>query len=219
MKWGPHSDLTMCYESHFIDRERESAFRRNPRRIQIKSHPPCFPNLFFYPHLRPTLAKKSASTCKIRKDRLQKYPKRRSHQETECCVSAKSALLAATAPAVDHHSSSSRSSSPSLTLSLLHCCCTGHCTKLCAVRGRCKCKRCRPQQRLQLLFQRLTPLSSSDFTFSCLAHVCSCIGVFLLLTMTVCRCMYMWHYILVFVRVCMVVYTDMCVCVTFSQNS
>lgn len=49
---GPHSDLTTYYESHFIDRERESAFRRNPWRIQIKipTHTPLlFPRPFLLP--------------------------------------------------------------------------------------------------------------------------------------------------------------------------
>lgn len=114
---------------------------------------------FSQPFLLPTPEthpgkNKSASTCKIRKDCLQKYPKCRSHQETECCVRGKCAL---TAPAVDHRSSSSRSSSPYLTSSLLLCCSTGHYTKLCTVCGCCKCKRCRPQQRLRWLFQKLTP--------------------------------------------------------------
>ena len=122
-----------------------------------KAPAPSSPNLFFYPHLRPTLAKKSASTCKIRKDRLQKYPKRRSHQEPEsCCRRGKSMLTAATPPAVDHHSSSSSSRSSSPSPHTVSCSLLQHRSSHKTVC--CKCKRCRPQQRLHWLFQKLTPL-------------------------------------------------------------
>lgn len=84
-------------------------FHRPRKRVSISKKPSEDPNqkppkkLFFFTHTwdPPWQKKKSASTCKIRKDRLQKYPKRRSHQETECCVRGKSALTAAMAPAVD----------------------------------------------------------------------------------------------------------------------
>ncbi len=178
--------------------------------------PPPFPQPFLLPTPETHPGKKSASTCKIRKDRLQKYPKRRSHQETECCVrEGKCALTGATPPAVDHRSSSSssRSSAPSLTPSLLLCGSAGHSTKLCAVRGCCKCKRCTPQQRLQWLFQKLTPLSRFRFHFL-LHSVCSCARGYILLSISVCRCMHLWHFCF-----CACGCVHRCVYVTFSQNS
>ncbi len=84
---GPQSNLTMYYESHFTDLKRESAILEKPSEDpNQKPSPPFLPTSSFTHAWEPPWQKKSASTCKIRKGCLQKYPKCRSHQETGCLL-------------------------------------------------------------------------------------------------------------------------------------
>lgn len=69
---GAHSQALPCIMKR--PRERVSVLRKPSEDPNQKAPAPIYPNLFSHPHLRPTLAKKSASTCRIRKDGLQKYP-------------------------------------------------------------------------------------------------------------------------------------------------
>ena len=145
--WGgacPQSRLTMYHER--AKRERESQrFEETLRGSKSKSphppHPPFSPNLFSHPHLSPTLAKKSASTCRIRKDGLQKYPQTQESSRNRAPLPPPSLLLLLLLLF-------SFRSHLSFIFFFYN---TGHCTK----KKKCKC--CRPRQRLRRLFQRVTP--------------------------------------------------------------
>lgn len=120
--------------------------------------PPILSQPFLLPAPEAHPGKKSAPTCKIRKDRLQKYPQtqkssrnrvlREEEEEEEC---ADGCFGTSCRP-------------PLLLLALLFSfACTfslslqdGHYT----TRGHWKCKSCRPQQRLQWLLQKMTPRAS-----------------------------------------------------------
>lgn len=48
---GPHSDLNVYYQNHFVDHRRESAFPKSPWRIRIKNPPHLlFPPSLFFAH-------------------------------------------------------------------------------------------------------------------------------------------------------------------------
>lgn len=118
--------------------------------------PPVLSQPFLLPAPETHPGKKSAPTCKIRKDRLQKYPQTQKssrnrvlrEEEEEC---ADGCFGTSCRP-------------PLLLLALLFSfACTfslslqdGHYT----TRGHWKCKSCRPQQRLQWLLQKMTPCAS-----------------------------------------------------------
>lgn len=116
--------------------------------------PPILSQPFLLPAPEAHPGKKSAPTCKIRKDRLKKYPQTQK--------SSRNRVLREEECADGCFGTSCRP--PLLLLALLFSfACTfslslqdGHYT----TRGHWKCKSCRPQQRLQWLLQKMTPRAS-----------------------------------------------------------
>lgn len=143
---GAHSQALPCIMKR--PRERVSVLRKPSEDPNQKAPAPIYPNLFSHPHLRPTLAKKSASTCRIRKDGLQKYPQMQESSRNRAPLPPPFLLLLFLLLLL----LSFLSHFPSFFFFWQH-----------GSLNEKKCKCCRPRQRLRHLFQRVTPLSEFRF--------------------------------------------------------